>query len=232
MSEAKRKVFVAGATGAVGTLFVPKARAAGLEVVPHVRPATAPRHPLGSDPQAAIFPLEDATALEAALTGCSTVVCLVGTMRRRFDSGDTYESSDFRPVVDLVSAAKRLGERGPGHVVLLSSFGAREGAGYLGFKWRAEQAVRESGLRWTVLRPSMFDSRDTLAQPSDGRSRRPPPLVGGVLRALGKLPGLEGVSDDLRPIPLDVLATALVRVTVEGGPSGETLAGRHLWKLA
>ena len=225
------RVFVAGATGAVGSLFVPRARAAGLTVLPHVRPQTAERHPLGQDPQAQVFDLGDAARLEQALAGVDSVVCLVGTMRRRFDAGDTYESSDYRPVVELVQAAQRAAGA-PRHVVLLSSFGARESAGYLGWKWKAEQALRQGGLPWTILRPSAFDSRDTESHPSDGRARRPPPLMGSSLRALGRLPGLRGLADDLRPISLDVLVAALVRVVVERGPQGAVLTGRNLWTLA
>jgi uncharacterized protein YbjT (DUF2867 family) len=223
------RVFVAGATGAVGTVFLPKARAAGLRVRPHVRPQTAERHPLGQDPEAQIFDLTDAGRLQAAVAEVDAVVCLVGTTRARFDAGDTYESSDYRPVVDLVAAARQ--PPAGRHFVLLSSLGAREGMGYLGWKWRAEEAVRQSGLDWTILRPSFFDSQATLASPSDGRPRRPPPLVGGTLRALGHLPGLRGMADDLRPISLDVLAQALVRLVRDRGPVGAVLTGRQIWAL-
>lgn len=225
-----RRVFVAGATGAVGTVFVPRARAAGLEVRPHVRPQTAARHPLGQDPQAQVFDLGDAARLQQALADVDAVVCLVGTTRARFDAGDTYERSDYQPVLDLVRAA-RAGGRAP-HLVLLSSLGAREGSGYLGWKWRAEEAVRTSGLDWTIVRPSFFDSRTAAASPSDGRARRPPPLVGGALRALGHLPGLKGLSEDLRPIPLEILVGALVRLVRERAPVGGVLSGRQLWPLA
>jgi uncharacterized protein YbjT (DUF2867 family) len=229
MAEAARRVFVAGATGAVGTVFLPRARALGLDVRPHVRPATATKHPLGTDPQAQIFDITDAPRLEAALAGVDAVVCLVGTMRSRFDQGDTYESSDFQPVVELVQAAAKVA---PGaHLVLLSSLGAREGSGYLGAKWRAEEAARGSPLDWTILRPSMFDSRDTAAAPSDGRARRPPPLVGGTLRALGHVPGLKSFADDLRPISVDVLARAIARVVADRGPLRTVLTGRQLWPL-
>src|SRR2546423_11535233 len=86
-------LLVAGATGAVGSVVVPKARAAGLRVVPHVRPKTAARHPLGQDPEALIRDLSDSIALDRAMAGIDAVACLVGTMRRRFAEGDTYQSS-------------------------------------------------------------------------------------------------------------------------------------------
>lgn len=229
MSESQpKRVFVAGATGAVGTLLVPRARAAGLEILPHVRPQTAARHPLGQDPQAQIFDLSDAARLAEVVGRVDAVACLVGTTRKRFDTGDTYERSDYLPVVELAEAARASP---PKHLVLLSSLGAREGSGYLGWKWKAEEAVRQSGLDWTILRPSFFDSRHTASAPSDGKPRRPPPLVGGGLRALGALPGLKGLSEDLRPMPLDVLVEGLVHIIRTRGPLGEVLTGRHLWAL-
>ena len=180
-------VLVAGATGAVGSALVPALRQQGFEVIPHVRPKTAGRHPLGQDAAALICDLGDTAKLNAAMARVQAVVCLVGTMRRRFDAGDTYASSDYQPVVDLVQAAKRLSP-GP-HFVLLSSLGARPGAGYLGWKHKAEEVVRQSGLPFAILRPSFLDSRQAGSQPSDGAQRRPPPLVGPALRLAGGLCG-------------------------------------------
>src|ERR1700694_4644184 len=117
-------VLVAGATGAVGTVVVPELRAAGLSVIPHVRPKTAAKHPMGKDPDALICDLSDAAALDAAMARVQAVVCLVGTMKKRFATGDTYESSDYQPVVYLVESARRAGPDAR-HFVLLSSFGTR-----------------------------------------------------------------------------------------------------------
>lgn len=220
-------LFVVGATGAVGTVLVPKARAAGLRVVPHVRPKTAATHPLGQDPEALVCDLSDAAALDRALSGSDAIACLVGTTRHRFAQGDTYESSDFQPVAQVVAAGKRA-PGPPRHFVLLSSLGARAGSGYLGWKHRAEEEVRQSGLPFTILRPSFFDSRGTAARPSDGKARRPPPLVDGALSLLGKLPGLHKFAERVRPISLDDLADAIVRIIASRAPLGETVEGDRL----
>ena len=225
------RIFVAGATGAVGTVLVPELRKSGIEVTPHVRPATAAKHPMGKDPEALICDLADVGKLDPAMARCDGVACLVGTMRSRFRNGDTYESSDYLPVVELVEAATR-GAKNARHFVLLSAMGARPGGGYLGWKFKAEEAVRGSGLPWTVVRPSFFDTRGTRSAPSHGEGRVPPPVVGGALRALGAIPALRGMSYDLRPIPVDVLARAIRRVLQRHEPTGATLTGRALWPLA
>jgi uncharacterized protein YbjT (DUF2867 family) len=225
-----KTVFVAGATGAVGSVLVPCLRESHFAVIPHVRPKTAEHHPLGKDHRALVAELSDTPRLDEQMARAHAVVCLVGTMRSRFAAGDTYESSDYRPVVQLVESAKRAPLAEPRHFVLLSSLGARPGWGYLGWKYKAEEAVRGSGLPHTILRPSFLDTRGSRSHPSHGAQRKPPPLVGPTLQALGRLSALRGVSDDLRPLPVDVLCLAIVRIVREGGPLG-ILKGRHLWEL-
>jgi uncharacterized protein YbjT (DUF2867 family) len=223
-------VLVAGATGATGTALVPRLRAAGFQVIPHVRPKTAPRHPLGKDEDAFVAELGDGQKLDAVMERAQAVVCLVGTMRRRFAAGDTYESSDYLPVVQLAESARRVPSATPRQFVLLSALGARAGNGYLGWKFKAEEVVRQSGLPHTVLRPSFLDSTRSGSQASDGTQRKPPPFTSAVLSAFGHVPGLRGASDDLRPLPIETLCDAIVRILRQGGPQG-VLKGRDLWAL-
>lgn len=225
-------ILVAGATGAVGSALVPRLRAQGFEVIPHVRPKTAQRHPLGKDPAALVCDLSDAPKLDAAMARADAVVCLVGTMRRRFAQGDTYASSDYQPVADLTASAQRVPSPAPRFFVLLSSLGARPGSGYLGWKHKAEEVVRRSGLPFAILRPSFLDSTQAGSQASDGTQRKPPPLVGAALKLAGALPGLHGLSDDLRPIPVEVLCGAIVRILRDRAPAGRVLPGRDLWRAA
>jgi len=225
-------VLVAGATGAVGTALVPALRQQGFEVIPHVRPKTAERHPMGKDPQALICELADSARLDAATARAQAVVCLVGTMRKRFSAGDTYESSDYQPVVQLLESAKRVPSDEKRHFVLLSAYGARPGGGYLGWKFRAEEAVRTSGLPYAILRPSFLDSRGSASQPSDGAQRKPPPVIGQALKLAGSLPGMRGISDDLRTMPIEVLCSAIARIVRDRAPTGSVLTGRQLWQAA
>jgi uncharacterized protein YbjT (DUF2867 family) len=224
------RIFVAGATGATGVVLVPLLEARGHTVAPHVRPATAPRHEMGSHPSAAVFDLDDAPTLCEALRGCDAVVSLVGTMRERFGRGDTYATSDVGTTRALVDAARAAGVP---RFVLLSSVGADSGAGaYLRAKADAERIVRESGLTWTLVRPSALVSPADGAEGSHGRRRTPHWLVGAGT-ALARLPLVGGWVDDMRAIPIGVVAGGIARAledTAEPG-AGRILHGRELWAL-
>ncbi|MFZ5475473.1 MAG: NAD(P)H-binding protein [Myxococcota bacterium] len=219
------RVFVAGATGATGQVFLQHAD--GLDLVLHVRPKTAATHALGKDPRARVFDLTDAAALDAALRGCDAVLCLVGTMRKRFDTGDTYETSDVGPTRLLVEACRRVGVP---RFVLMSSFGAGGMGAYMQAKGAQERIVRDSGLAFAIFRPSALASPGGAPAGHHG-ARDVPGFVLAAGAGLAKLPGVGPLVDDWRAMPLDVLARAF-RHALAGELDGKILSGRDIWKYA
>jgi uncharacterized protein YbjT (DUF2867 family) len=132
-------------------------------------------------------------------------------MRRRFASGDTYEVSDVGTTRQLVEASQRAG--GVDHFVLLSSVGAGRPLGaYLRAKAEAERIVVESGLPWTILRPSAFV----------GEGHAPPRLV--VALADRWAPAR------YRPIRMEALARLVLHVSTTRACVGEVLEGDSLWR--
>lgn len=203
-----RKLFVAGATGATGRTVLRLASPMAVDLVPHVRPRSAEKV---EHPQRAVLELADHPALVEAMRGCTTVLQLIGTMRKRFSSGDTYETSDIGTTRQLVDAAK---EAGVDHLVLLSSVGAGRPVGaYLQAKAEVERIVRESGIDWTIVRPSSFV----------GEGHRAPPGMSALTRMLGL--------HTFRPIRMEELAAAILHVAEERAPVGEVLEGRSLWRV-
>ena len=204
-----RRLFVAGSTGAIGRTVLRLAAARGDDVVPHVRPKSAAGG--APHPNAAVFELSDLDALTDSLRGCTTVVQLIGTMRKRFATGDTYETSDVGTTRQLVEAARRAGTID--HVILLSSVGAgRPFGAYLHAKARAEAIVREGGIPWTVFRPSAFV----------GEGHKAPPLGDTITRMLG--------ARRLQPIRVEELAGAILHVARTRQPLDAVLEGEPLWK--
>lgn len=210
MTPPQRTLFVAGATGATGRTLMRMALANHVDVIPHVRPRSAGRPPASTWTHRAEFELSDHDQLVAALKGRTTVLQLIGTMRKRFASGDTYISSDIGTTRQLVEASKEAGVR---HLLLLSSVGAGRPIGaYLQAKAEAEHLVRESGLSWTIFRPSAFE----------GEGHHVPGA-----KLLSALPLLKR----FRPIRMEELASALLKVALDGAPSQTVLEGESLWDV-
>jgi uncharacterized protein YbjT (DUF2867 family) len=154
-----RKILIAGASGSVGRNVVGFALQESVPFVSHYRPGKTP-----SEAQAVSFPLEDKEALAKALDGCTTILQLIGTMRKRFSRGDTYEASD-------INTTRLLGEAGRAanvdHFVLLSSVGAGRPVGdYLKAKAKAEALAQEFfPSTYTIVRPSMFQGEGFVTIP-------------------------------------------------------------------
>lgn len=221
------RVFLAGATGATGTVFIPLAEKRH-DLVLHVRPQSKDKTPLGKDPRAAVLDLDDAGALRAAMRGCAVVLSFVGTMKSRFAAGDTYESSDIGSTEKLVAAA--VVEKVP-RFLLLSSYGAGGMGAYLKMKERCERIVQDSGLAWSIFRPSALMSPRDGAEGTHGK--RPNIAGAGYLfGAIKAIPGLKGWGDDVRPIPIEVLCRAILAVVDDPKEDGRILQGRDLWRLA
>lgn len=204
-----RRIFVAGANGATGRTLLSSAEPDTSDLVPHLRPATAERLGEAAPNSAAVLDLEDASELQAALADCTTVIQLIGTMRKRFAVGDTYASSDVGTTRCLVEASRKAGVD---HFVLLSSVGAGKPRGaYLKAKAEAEGLVRNSGCAWTIFRPSAF-------------------IGGGHSLPWGSATLLRTVAPQrYRPIDIEELARTLLWVARTRKPLDAVLEGASLW---
>src|SRR5262249_38760611 len=198
-------LFVAGATGVTGRAGVKLAGERGVPLVAHKRPQPD-RTGAGG------FELSDADALTPALAGCPTLLQLIGTTRKRFAAGDTYETSDIGTTQKLLEGAGRASTID--HFLLLSSVGAGRPLGaYLRAKAEAERIVRESGVPYTIFRPSVLI----------GDNRKPPPGMGALTRALGM--------HKYRPIAVEQVASAMLRVAADRAQLGSVLEGKSLWEV-
>jgi uncharacterized protein YbjT (DUF2867 family) len=208
-----RRIFVAGASGAVGSALV---RLSGSDpsVIPYFR-----RAPGTSDSRAVSFALTDSASLAAALSGCTTIVQLIGTMRKRFASGDTYESSDVGTTRLLTDAGVKAG---CDHLILLSAAGTgTAGGAYYRAKEKAERICRDSGIPWTIVRPSFLIGRDM----GDSTAYFDP-----AMRLAARVMGRLG-SGRYRPIEVRDLARAILHCARERDPVEEIVEGRSLFHL-
>ena len=149
------RVFVTGATGFVGREVVCRLAGAGYGVRCLVRPGSAGKLPRGLGLEAHEGDAATAETLKGALNGCDAVIHLVGIIRETPSRGVTFEKLHAQVTGNLVRAAQ---DQEVKRFLHMSANGCRESAAnpYLASKWRAECAVAESGLAWTIFRPSVI----------------------------------------------------------------------------
>lgn len=128
--------------------------------------------------------------------------------------GLTFERVDYRGTLALVEAAKAAGVR---HFIYISGVSADEKSSHPGFraKGMAERAIRESGLDYTIFRPSLVYG------PEDR-------VINNIAKALRFVPAfaIPGTGKQkLQPVLVDDLA-ACVALTLAGrGRNGTYDAG-------
>jgi NADH dehydrogenase len=160
--------------------------------------------------------------LETDMAGCEAVIHLVGIIRERPALGATFERVHVQGTRNVIEAAAAAGVRRYLH---MSALGTRPGARsrYHQTKWAAEEAVRASGLDWTILRPSVIYGRgDGFVTMLAGMIRRFPvvPVIGTGGQRLQPLPVAQVAQGFARLMPLP----AATKQTYEaGGPDAVTL---------
>jgi uncharacterized protein YbjT (DUF2867 family) len=157
----------------------------------------------GADP--AVVDLEHASEDEVAqaIAGSDAVVFAAGAGP---GSGpERKETMDYGGAVKLIAAAKQVGV---GRYVIVSSMGANADAPgddtfsvYLRAKGRADDAVRASGLDWTVVRPGGLTNNPGTGSVKLGekisRGQVPRDDVAAVLAAVLDSPNMVGRTVDL-----------------------------------
>ena len=100
----------------------------------------------------------DAASLVGALDGCDAVIHLVGIIREFPGRGITFKKMHVTATENILEACDEQGVR---RFLHMSSNGTRENGstGYHRTKWQAEELVRDSGLDWTIFRPSLIFGR-------------------------------------------------------------------------
>lgn len=137
---------VIGGTGVTGRTVVSALQAKGADFRCLVRDPAAAAETLGGDVELVQADVADAASIEAGLAGCDKLFLLTG-----------HSPVMAEQQIGAIEAAKRAGVK---HVVKLSGgdaivqevTNAKIGHAH----WQIEQALKASGLEWTVLRPGFF----------------------------------------------------------------------------
>jgi NADH dehydrogenase len=233
LSLEQRIVAVAGGTGFVGGAIARELAARGHHVVvlSHRAASAGSAAPAGSTE----YRKADVTrpeSLAAALAGVDALVISLAFRNSPIEAprrGQTFERVDAAGTEALVAAARTAGVQ---RLVYISGAGAAPDAARHWFraKWRAEEAVRGSGIVYTIFRPSwIYGPGDHSLNRFLDFSRWLPfiPQIGNGRQRLAPV-----FVDDIGSLVADALATpAAENATLEvGGP--ETLTMDEIIRVA
>jgi uncharacterized protein YbjT (DUF2867 family) len=219
-------ILVTGASGFVGSYVVPALITRGHRVVALVRSPSAGERVLGrlgrdaSTVELRSGDVTDLDSLRPALSGVDAVVHLVAIPRDR-DGGASLRLINTEGTRNVVQAMLATGVRRLVHMGALGVEDVPE-LHYASSKAKGEAIVRESGLDWTILQPSLqWGERDGFFNIIADLVRIPSPIV--------PVPG----RGDSRFQPIAVMdvarATALVLDRTEAVGRAYELAGPRIW---
>jgi len=171
-------VCITGSTGFVGRHVVRELCSRGLKVRCIVR-STSDLAPLaGLEVETCQGDVTDMISLEKTLQNVGTVVHLVAIIRETKNT--TFEAINLSGTKNLLHAAKEMGVK---RFIYMSNLDASPDQRFplLYTKWQAEEEVRNSGIDFVILRPSvMFGRGDGFVSVLAGIIRRTPlvPVIG------------------------------------------------------
>ncbi len=152
------KILLTGATGFVGSHLLARLQAEGHHVRALARDPGRAVSLRGPEVEMVQGDIVSGSGLDHGLEGADAVIHLVGIIVET--GGATFDRVHYEGTRNILAAGKRAGVK---RWVQMSALGARAAgvSGYQTSKWKAEEAVRASGLEYVILRPSIiFGPRD------------------------------------------------------------------------
>jgi uncharacterized protein YbjT (DUF2867 family) len=205
-------LLITGATGFVGREVLRQASAAGHQLRVLVRdPDRASARSLGTEFNAQLWAgnVLDLPSLAGAAQDCDAMIHLVGIISEV--GRQTFENVHLGATRNVLAVTRAAGVA---RFVQMSALGARPHAAsrYHQSKWAAEEAVRGSGLDWTILRPSLiFGPGDHFVN-----------LFARLARWSPVLPVFGPGTAQLQPVAVEDVAACFVRAVNEPGAEQAT----------
>jgi uncharacterized protein YbjT (DUF2867 family) len=146
--------------------------------------------------------------LRGALTGCEAVIHLVAIIAE--EGGATFDQVIHRGTVNVIDEAKRVGIK---RFIHMSAMGAANNPAYpyLKAKWDAEQAVKSSGIPWTIFRPSVVFG------PGDGFIN----VLADLVRKAPVIPVVGSGKSKFQPVSVKDVALGFARALEEPKTAGQ-----------
>ena len=202
-------LLVTGATGFLGRRVVQALQLAGhspVRCLLHRSPSGGAS--LVDGVETAHGNVQDPASLAAAMASVDAVVHLVGIIRER-PPATTFAGVNHVGTRNVVEAAKAAGVK---HIVYVSALGARDDPRfpYARSKWLGEQEVINSGVPFTILRPSiLFGEGDEFFN-----------TLAALVKLLPLVPVAGSGANRLQPIAADDVARCVATTVLQEGHYG------------
>jgi len=144
-------------------------------------------------------------SLETAVQGVDTIVhAAFITADHKQSVGNHYQETNVQGTANLVEAAKKAGVK---RIIVISGLGTKpdKPGSYMQGRYLAEKMVKESGLDWTIIQPSVLFGKDA-------------PFIKGLtdlIRTAPVVPLIGGGKVMFQPIYVEDVVTVIIKVLQE-----------------
>src|SRR5256712_1745179 len=199
-------ILITGATGYIGRHLVARLVADGERPRCLVRDINRAKRLLPVDK---VELVQGATtspdSLHAAVQDVDTIIhAAFLTADRKQSTGNEYEKTNVQGTANLIKAAKKAGVK---RIIVISGLGTKpdKPGSYMQGRYLAEKMVKESGLDWTIIQPSVLFGKDA-------------PFIKGLtdlIRTSPVVPLIGGGKIMFQPIYVEDVVAVIIKVLQE-----------------
>src|SRR5713101_4199006 len=199
-------ILITGATGYIGRHLVARLIAQGERPRCLVRDINRAKRTL---PVGKVELVTGATtspdSLDAAVHGVDTIIhAAFLTADNKQSAGNEYEKTNVQGTANLIKAAKKAGIK---CIIEISGLGTKpdKPGSYMQGRFLAEKMLKESGLEWTIIQPSVLFGKDA-------------PFIKGLadlIRSAPVVPLIGGGKVMFQPIYVEDVVTVILKVLAD-----------------
>ena len=146
------KVALFGGTGFVGSYITRELVREGF--TPKVLVQSGSLSKINSPCEVVKGDIQNKNAILETMQGAEAVIYTIGIIREFPKKGVTFKELHLNGLKRCLELALKIGVK---QFILMSANGVRpDGTAYQRTKWQADEALKESGLNWTIFRPSLI----------------------------------------------------------------------------
>ena len=146
------KVALFGGTGFVGSYITRELVREGF--TPKVLVQSGSLSKINSPCEVVKGDIQNKNAILETMQGAEAVIYTIGIIREFPKNGVTFKELHLNGLKRCLEIALKIGVK---RFILMSANGVRpDGTAYQRTKWQADEALKESGLNWTIFRPSLI----------------------------------------------------------------------------